>query len=134
MTAVLRRFEVTMPPSLNRLWRRNPHSKKPYLDPKYTSWARTAAWELREHGIHRLGTIDHRVAIVIILPEKQRGDGDNRFKALCDFLQRERVVDDDKLFRGHIALRSADVPKGRALVLIVELSAVLSLLALSERA
>jgi Holliday junction resolvase RusA-like endonuclease len=94
-------INLPYPPSVNRIWRSNSASagKQVYIAPSYVKWKNHAdALLMSQRGwmLHRV-TGQFEVEIALCPPKgHQRGDLDNRIKAILDFLQRATIVSNDK--------------------------------------
>ena len=91
------RIELSLPfpPSSNKIWRY--HAKHVAISPEYLKWKKTAwAMFLQQFGHVRPEALDH-FQIKVTLDERQRGrsDGDNRLKAVLDFVQAVKLVKND---------------------------------------
>lgn len=86
-------FNVSSPPSANRLWRNVPGMKRPVLDEKYAAWLRTAAWEVQMQ-IRGITPIACRYDAVYHVPVSRR-DTDNWAKGIGDLCQRVGIVTND---------------------------------------
>jgi Holliday junction resolvase RusA-like endonuclease len=109
-------LDVTIPPSVNRLWRYNKRGTV-YRSAAYEAWIEEAGWELHTQ---RPKPISSPVRIVLRagLPERPR-DLDNIGKATLDLLQTHGLIRND-LDVVHLTMRwDRTVPAGR---LMVELS------------
>ena len=94
-------LDLPYPPSVNRLWRSSgvDGTGRVYLSPSYVKWKAAAdvmlmstrGWTLRRLRGHFIAELD-------LCPPKghQRGDIDNRIKAVLDYLQRVEVIANDK--------------------------------------
>jgi len=94
-------LDLPYPPSVNRLWRSSAKdgTGKVYLSPSYVKWKASADVMLMAHRGWTMKRITGFFSADIALcPPKgqQRGDIDNRIKALLDFLQRTTVIVNDK--------------------------------------
>lgn len=94
-------INLPYPPSTNRIWRASggPGGRKVYVAPEYATWKQQADVMLmarRGWMMHRI-TGAFEVDIALCPPKgKQRGDLDNRIKAILDFLQRSTIISNDK--------------------------------------
>ncbi len=86
-------LSFTTPPSANRIWRSPLGQRRVILSPEYRRWRVTAGWEIRAQ---KWTPIKGPFEAVITVPEKVRGDLDNRSKGALDLLQRIGVIEDDK--------------------------------------
>ena len=101
-------FLLPLPPSANRLWIRTKGGNA--LSPEYRAWKKEAGWIVKAA---RQPKIEGRYGVVISLPEKMRGDSDNRIKATLDLLRSVGATDDDKHNADVRAVRSASVERGK---------------------
>lgn len=92
---------LPFPPSVNRIWRsRTGANGKPsfYLDTRYATWKRVCDSEFM--ALRPKPKVAGNFGLVLILNEKKRKsntDADNRMKAVLDWLQRVKVVENDAL-------------------------------------
>lgn len=87
-------LQLPKPPSVNRLWRKNPHGGM-YLDKGYMAWRNDAARMLL---VQRRPRVNGRfTASIIVDAAGRRGDVDNRIKATLDVLQYCGVITNDSL-------------------------------------
>ena len=99
-------LDLPMPPSVNAIWRaKRGLDGKPrfYLDTRYARWKQAcdglvwvAGWEGGWGKKHKLPIRDDVSVSVTLNDRKRRGDADNRLKAVCDMLQRSRIIVNDK--------------------------------------
>lgn len=87
-------FKVLPPPSVNRAFRNVP-GKGRVKTRDYRVWRTNAV-----KAIWAQVRADHRiagnVAVTVHLPEKMRGDIDNRIKGILDALVQSQRIDDDR--------------------------------------
>lgn len=94
--------DLPFPPSVNKIWRHSAaiSSKSVVLAPSYLRWKSAADALLMATKDWRKAKITDRFTAVIIIcaPTQghQRGDLDNRVKAIFDFLQRVEIIRNDK--------------------------------------
>jgi Holliday junction resolvase RusA-like endonuclease len=109
-------LDVTIPPSVNRLWRHD-RAGRVFRSAAYEDWIAEAGWELRTQ---RPKPVSSPVRIVLRagLPDRPR-DLDNIGKATLDLLQTHGLIRND-LDVVHLTMQwDRTVPSGR---LMVELS------------
>lgn len=106
-------IDLPMPPSVNRIWRVNPRTKKPYRNPAYLRWIKEAGglymaqragkgWRMIEGAYEMTITLDRT--------KTKGGDIDNRIKAIADFAQKAGIIANDKnCIRLSIAWGEADL-------------------------
>lgn len=91
-------FTLPLPPSVNKLWRSPPHSRKPIKSTEYRNWLEDAGWAIRAQ---RVPLTPGRVEVRMIF-QRPRGkcDVDNRIKACLDLMTAQGVIeDDDQVYR-----------------------------------
>jgi Holliday junction resolvase RusA-like endonuclease len=87
-------LDLPFPPSTNRLYGKTRNHV--FRTPIYEQWIKLAdAWILLKRQYPQ-ARIDGPFAIEILLSDGQRGDGDNRIKALLDYLQSREIIKNDK--------------------------------------
>ncbi|MEO1187986.1 MAG: hypothetical protein AAFW60_02860 [Pseudomonadota bacterium] len=102
-----RELDLPLGPSVNGMFPGRTRRRKSNA---YVVWIQAAGWEINIQKPKPLGPGRYEVAIQV--PEKMRGDADNRIKAVLDLLvSRGLTPDDDKADCS--VKRSADVPAGR---------------------
>lgn len=103
---------LPFPPSLNRIWRYSRRNGKPYLAERYKTWKR-AADNLYLTQKRRVKRVKGPIDITIVFDAKHSGrcDLDNRPKAVLDWLQRVKLIENDKLVQ-KLELRWGDAPEG----------------------
>lgn len=107
-------LRLPLPPSANRIWRVG-KGGTPHRADAYKAWLQQAGWEcVLQRGGDR---IPYRYHLRVTLPE-QGLDPDNILKPLCDLLQKQRVITNDKHLR---CLVLAVDPARDAGTLLVEL-------------
>lgn len=118
-------LDLPLPPSANVIWRVNRRTGKPYLNPIYTKWKKTALnamWPQKPAG--GWAYFPEAFNVHIALPIKLRIDPDNVWKPLLDFLQKPAgIIANDKHSQGASQSRATDVPKGMCRVFIYEAQA-----------
>jgi Holliday junction resolvase RusA-like endonuclease len=101
-------LDLYLPTSVNRLWR---HGRgRTWCDPSYTDWIKRCDRLLMGT---RLPTFTGWFSVDILLHGRM-SDGDNRIKAVLDYLERINVVTDDKYcIGGHWGwVEEARAPRG----------------------
>jgi len=111
------RIELPLPPSANSLYlNSNAPGRRRRRSPEYHAWLWEAAIAVgfrSGRAIQVVGPYSLRV----LLPEKMRGDCDNRLKAVSDFLVSLKFTPDDRHCMRVSAERDSSVPPGRCVVL-----------------
>lgn len=111
--------DLPFPPSVNVLWRQKKGGGV-YLSTEYRRWIRQADLHLMANRSRPNHTIAGPCSAELLLNiEGGMGDSDNRIKAVLDYAQRIRLVDNDKLvMRGTWAwVKPALAPRGCRLIL-----------------
>ena len=110
--------DLPFPPSTNRIWRHdgNHRNRMIHLSPEYRKWKDKADVAVVANGCWRKRVVmPGRFSVLILLSRaRQRGDLDNRIKALLDWAQRVELILDDK-FCEEITARwapTAECPHG----------------------
>lgn len=83
-------FRVPTPPSLNNAWK-NVSGRGRVKTPAYRAWIEDAGWNLAAQRPRRWAC----PVIVSVVIDIDRGDLDNRLKAIGDLLTTHKVVRDD---------------------------------------
>lgn len=85
---------ITLPPfSANEMWQPGPRGRGEILTRQYRAWLQEAGWAVQ---IQRAGDAClHRYKLRLTAP-KNRLDLDNHLKPICDLLQRQRVIRNDR--------------------------------------
>jgi Holliday junction resolvase RusA-like endonuclease len=86
-------LDLPFPPSTNRIWRGN--GKNVYRAPKYIAWQQQADMSVMAKRQFPRRKISGPFSIHIALNDSNRGDGDNRIKAILDWCQSRDVVRND---------------------------------------
>jgi len=112
-------LDLPMPTSANRLWRHNRHSKKPFCSKEYLAWKEEADMTVMAARQFPKRKITGPYEMQLLLSTEHRGDGDNRLKAIGDYLQsREIVRNDSDCRRGSWAwVEPERAPRGCRVVL-----------------
>ena len=112
-------LDLPMPPSTNRIWRQG--RGRTFKSAEYVRWAENADVAYMVARSERRGPFPkiHGPFEACILLTETRGDGDNRIKALLDWLQSRDVVrNDSDCRRGSWAWVAAErAPKGCRVIL-----------------
>lgn len=108
---------LPIPPSANALKRNSRHSRRPFDSKAYREWKATAGKELQAM---RLSPVTGRYHFILRLPQKMRGDVDNRLKAALDLFRALHLTDDDRHAVSATAVRCDDVQPGQCLVVITQ--------------
>ncbi len=113
-------IELPLPPSANRMWRKG--RGRIYPSPQYEKWRKAADATFLFSGLNKgLKTIEGTYKLSISLPAKLRLDHDNLFKPIGDWLQRVKIVKNDKHCR-YPNVCAYDAPAGYCIVTVEELS------------
>lgn len=107
---------LALPPSANRLWRKG-RDGQIYIDSKYAAWKKSAAWELAAAYKGAVRPIQ-TYSLILHLPEKMRGDIDNRVKAVNDLMKAAGLIVDDRFCRDLTIFRADTVEPGRCHVAV----------------
>lgn len=90
---------IPRPPSMNGLYRNNKDrrsgQKGRVRTARYDGWCAEAGWKLRVQGT--LPRVAGKYELAILLGRRKGSDLDNYAKALCDWLKKIGVIDDDSL-------------------------------------
>lgn len=100
---------LPIPPSLNNMFGNKKVGKGRYKTKPYTDWIDRALIAIRNAGV----TPEKKIKffkLVIFLPAKMRGDGDNRPKGIFDILKRAKIIVDDRYCRGSTWDFRDDIP------------------------
>ena len=113
------RAEIPIPPSVNNLFSsvssgRGGRTRR-IVTSAYRQWKERAGWELTIAGGK---PVRGPYRLTVMLPAKMRGDIDNRVKATSDLLVSLGLTPDDHHAVSVHAERNADVPQGRAIVIV----------------
>ena len=84
-------FTVPVPPSVNAMFSNAP-GKGRVRTPEYRAWIEHAGFLLASQ---RPGSIKGPYAVTIRLPEKMRGDIDNRANSVIDLMVKHQITSDD---------------------------------------
>jgi Holliday junction resolvase RusA-like endonuclease len=87
-------LDLPMPPSTNRIWRSG--RGKVYRSAEYVRWAEQADMVVMAARAYPKRKIRGPFSIRIALSSKYGGDGDNRIKAVLDWLESRDVVRNDR--------------------------------------
>jgi Holliday junction resolvase RusA-like endonuclease len=86
-------LDLPMPTSTNRIWRTG--RGRTYRSKEYVAWCEQADLMVMAAKQYPKRKIQGPFEAQILLSELHRGDGDNRIKAACDWLQSRDIVRDD---------------------------------------
>lgn len=116
------RYQIELPlaPSINEIWG---HGRgRVYRSNKYHSWLKECDAIFMQSGLNRgLKTINGKYKLHVLLPDSMRPDSDNvGFKAINDWLQRVKIVSNDKYCKDNHAV-CGEAPKGRCIVTVEEM-------------
>lgn len=88
-------LDLPIPPSVNRIWRMSAR-KNVYRSEKYVKWLKDAdALVMAKRQLPKQSMAGH-FEVEILIDQSTRGDGDNRIKAVLDYLQSREIITDDK--------------------------------------
>lgn len=92
-------IDLPFPPSVNSIWRvSNKWPKKKVIKSMvYKKWLRQTDLTILIN--HQFQKISGPFEITIHLNDKHSGDGDNRIKAVLDYLQSREIIENDKFCR-----------------------------------
>lgn len=107
------RFDLPLGPSVNQMF---PGKARRFKSREYRSWISEAGWTIRAHRPPpmRMGPY----SVLIRVPEKMRGDPDNRIKAVVDLLVTNSVTPDDKHAHRITVERHPEAYPGRCVVYV----------------
>jgi Holliday junction resolvase RusA-like endonuclease len=88
------RITLPLPPSVNRLWRVDQKTRRPYADPKAAAWKSDAFILMRAANIGPYPHGDYRFILEGTLYCDERRDLDNCFKYTLDALSQALNIDD----------------------------------------
>lgn len=103
--SAFRTILLPLPPSANRIWRRA--GRRVHLSGSYAAWKRVAGLMIAAAGI---APVAGPYALRLDLPERMRGDIDNRVKPVNDMLVLNGLVADDRLCRRIVIARDHSLP------------------------
>ncbi len=87
-------FWLPLPPSLNNAYF-NAKGRGRVMSTAYRNWKAEAIWAI-SNAVSLGQAIHGPVCVAIALPEKMRGDVDNRIKPILDALVASERIDDDR--------------------------------------
>lgn len=93
-------LNLSLPPSVNKLWSHPPGLKRRIRSPEYSTWLRVAGWEARRQlvGVPMiLGNFNAQLTV----PIKSRRDLDSWTKAIFDLCQHAGAVRNDSGLRAY---------------------------------
>lgn len=106
---------LPIPPSINGAWINLPKGGRA-KSKKYTTWIKAAGWELLAQRPRRVvGPYEIRI---ILGKKRNRGDADNRIKAVVDLLVKHGIVEDDRRMVSVTCGWSEEVEAGKAKVIV----------------
>lgn len=103
-------LNLPLGPSVNAMFPGRTRRRKSQA---YKAWINAAGWEIQAQRPKRLGP--GRYEVRILVPDKMRGDADNRIKAVLDLLVTHSLTPDDRYANSSVE-RSPDAPPGRCIV------------------
>ena len=109
------RLTLPIPPSLNNLYKNA--GKRRITTAEYEDWKVRAEWSKSARKA-KANSISGGYVVYLGLPKKMRGDIDNRFKPVLDFLVRMQITPDDRHCQGVMAWRHDCIPSDVCEVLI----------------
>lgn len=113
-----------MPPSINRIWRKNARSNKGvYRSPEYIAWLKAAWVEVVQQKPGKVKG-PYRLIVRAGRPDNRKRDIGNLEKGLSDFLQGQGIVEDDSLATQIDMAWGSDVVPGRVHITIIPDEAV----------
>jgi crossover junction endodeoxyribonuclease RusA len=86
---------LTLPPSVNRLWRATSGGKV-YKSSKYVTWRKAAVRDAMIQAGKRKIEGPYKLTMEVVRPDKRKRDLDNLFKAASDCLVEAGIIDDSK--------------------------------------
>ena len=98
-------MKLPMPPSTNNLFVNIPKRGR-VPSARYKAWKTAAGLTL---NVQRPPAVSGSVDVSILVPQKTRGDIDNRIKAILDLLVTHRVIEDDSKIAALIVRRHPNV-------------------------
>ena len=107
------RFDLPLGPSVNQMF---PGKERRFKSREYRSWISEAGWHIRAMRPPPFRVEPY--SVLIRVPEKMRGDPDNRIKAVVDLLVRNSVTPDDKHARSITVERHPEAFPGRCVVYV----------------
>lgn len=112
-------LRLTLPPSLNQAWINLPGRGRA-KSRAYKSWIKAAQWELAVQKPKPIsGSYDVRIFLGV---KPNKGDADNRIKAILDLLSKQKVTSDDRHMRQVTCQWTKDVEPGFARIEIEAVS------------
>lgn len=104
-----------MPPSVNAMYRRNPHGFGMYKTPEAKAWIT----ECLNH-IGRKTPLKGKIDVSVEFYFARESDIDNRLKPLLDLLQEANVVENDKQVYSLVVTKYFDKVKPRVELVVQE--------------
>jgi crossover junction endodeoxyribonuclease RusA len=106
-------LNLPFPPSTNNLFKNV--GKRRALTDAYKAWRDEAGWSLK---MQRPGQLEGSVSVTIAVQRKpNRGDIDNRAKAVLDLLVEHGVIEDDRLVE-ELCLKWSDETTGATVTVL----------------
>jgi len=109
------RIELPLVPSLNNAYATNRKTGRRFLTRQAANWKEEAQWII---GVFHRGRFTGPYRLTILLPEKMRGDVDNRAKLASDILVSMGVTPDDSKAVETTCRRDASVAAGKCVVVV----------------
>lgn len=118
-------IDLPFPPSTNKLWRKTPRGIGMMLSKEYLAWKKNADKRLMANrGLAGRKKITGPFTAHLTLRSSgrdigginQRGDLDNKIKAVLDYAQRVELIADDK-FCERLLVEWGEAPEGCRLIL-----------------
>lgn len=103
-------LDLPIPPSVNNMF---PGRSGRFKSAEYKAWIKAAGWELNAQKVR---PVSGPYALTLELPEKMRGDVDNRLKGISDLLVSHRLTPDDSRAVSATAVRTPGILKDRCRV------------------
>lgn len=112
-SAVVVTFALPLPPSTNRIWRYG--RGKVFRSKEYQDWLVEAGWEATAA---KVPSIKGPFRFDLFVSTSSRIDCDNHLKAVLDFCEGMKIVENDRLAMSVHAWRDAEVAPGHCLITI----------------
>lgn len=90
---------VPPPPSANLIWRRVPGKRGMIRSPEYKAWLEEAGWALNRQAPEMTIWGQFRAAVEV---PRSRRDVDNWTKPLFDLLQKQHIIENDRLMTSYL--------------------------------
>lgn len=103
-------LDLPIPPSVNNMF---PGRAGRFKSKQYRAWIKEAGQEI---NMQKVWPVSGPYALTLELPEKMRGDVDNRLKGVADLLVSHRLTPDDSRAVSATAVRTPGILKDRCRV------------------